>query len=140
LPLSVTVAVKFAVPVVVGVPLIVPLALRFRPAGSAPLLTVHAYPPVPPLAASVWEYPIPAVASGSDAVVIASGAVFAVLTAMLSCFDAVAPLVSVTVTVKFEVAAVVGVPAIVPDELRFRPAGSAPPVRLQLYGALPPLA
>ena len=52
---SFTCAVKFAVPAADGVPLTVPDGLRLSPAGNAPADTVHEYPPVPPLAASVWE-------------------------------------------------------------------------------------
>jgi hypothetical protein len=52
--LSFTCTVKFAVPAVVGVPLIVPLAASDRPAGSEPRVVDHVYPPVPPLAESVW--------------------------------------------------------------------------------------
>jgi hypothetical protein len=85
LPLSATVAVKLAVPAAVGVPLIVPLALRLSPAGSAPLLTVHAYPPVPPVAASAWEYTAPTLPFASDVVVIVRDAA---ATDRLSGFDA----------------------------------------------------
>jgi hypothetical protein len=127
--LSFTVAVKFAVPAVVGVPLMVPFALGLKPAGSAPAEMLQVYPPVPPLAPSVCEYAVLAVAPGNDVVVIVSGAM---VTVMLSCFDAVSPFASVTVIAGFEVAAAVGVPAIVPDELRLRPAGNAPAVTLQL--------
>lgn len=56
--LSVTVIVKFDVPVTVGVPEIAPVvASRARPVGSEPEESVHVeYVPVPPVAASVWEY------------------------------------------------------------------------------------
>jgi hypothetical protein len=77
--------VKFAVPAAVGVPLIVPPALRLSPAGNAPPLTLHTYPPVPPVAASVCEYAVPTAPPGRDAVVTVSGAGF---TAMLNAFDA----------------------------------------------------
>ena len=49
-------------------------------------------------------------------------------------------LLSVTVTVKLEVAAVVGVPLMVPDELRDRPPGRLPEVTLHEYPPLPPEA
>ncbi|MGD0922780.1 MAG: hypothetical protein ABSA70_13585 [Terriglobia bacterium] len=46
---------------------------------------------------------------------------------------------SVAVTVKSEVAAVVGVPEIAPvDELSDNPAGSVPTVTLQVTGVVPP--
>jgi hypothetical protein len=47
--------VKVAVPAADGVPEITPPPLKFSPAGSDPLVTDHAYPPVPPLAASDCE-------------------------------------------------------------------------------------
>jgi len=55
--LSFTVTLNEKVPAVVGVPLIVPLlALKLRPAGSVPLLTVQLlYGGVPPVAVSVAE-------------------------------------------------------------------------------------
>ena len=53
--LSVALTVKLAVPAVVGVPEMVPLALRFSPAGSEPVDTDQVYGGVPPVAASGWE-------------------------------------------------------------------------------------
>ena len=41
------------VPVVVGVPLITPDELRFRPAGNDPLLISHVFDPVPPVEVNV---------------------------------------------------------------------------------------
>jgi hypothetical protein len=61
-------------------------------------------------------------------------------TAMLKLADAVVAgePESVTLTVKLEVPAVVGIPEIVPvDAVRVRPAGNAPEVILQLYGVVP---
>ena len=46
---------------------------------------------------------------------------------------------SVTLTVKLEVPALVGVPEIAPLEVRFRPAGREPEATTQVYGAVPPL-
>jgi hypothetical protein len=49
--LSVTVAVKFEVPVAVGVPEMVPLvAARVSPAGRLPEVMDHVYAGVPPVA------------------------------------------------------------------------------------------
>jgi hypothetical protein len=46
---------------------------------------------------------------------------------------------SVTVSEKLNVPAVVGLPEIVPEELRVKPAGRLEPVaRAQVYGAVPP--
>ena len=47
---------------------------------------------------------------------------------------------SVAVTVKFVVAAAVGVPEIVPELLKFRPAGKLPVVTLQVMVPVPPVA
>jgi hypothetical protein len=54
-PLSVTLTENENVPTAVGVPLIVPLALRLKPVGSAPVVTAHVYGGVPFCAASVNE-------------------------------------------------------------------------------------
>jgi hypothetical protein len=51
--LSETATVKFAVPAAVGVPEIVPAALRVSPAGSEPVTTDHWYGLTPPDASSV---------------------------------------------------------------------------------------
>jgi hypothetical protein len=51
---SVTVTVKFAVPEAVGVPEMAPVApLRVRPAGKLPLVMVHEYGVMPPVACKV---------------------------------------------------------------------------------------
>ena len=47
---------------------------------------------------------------------------------------------SVTLTVKVEVPLPVGVPEKTPEELRLRPMGSAPELRDQVYGVVPPVA
>ena len=47
---------------------------------------------------------------------------------------------SVTFTVKLNEPDAVGVPEMVPPEDSVRPVGKAPELRLQLYGAVPPLA
>ncbi len=52
---SVTDTVKFALPAgPAGVPLITPAALRARPAGSVPALTLKLRVPLPPVAEMVW--------------------------------------------------------------------------------------
>ena len=48
----VTCTVKFAVPTVVGVPLICPAPFNVRPAGRLPATTLQAYGVAPPVAAS----------------------------------------------------------------------------------------
>jgi hypothetical protein len=60
--------------------------------------------------------------------------------AILSWAFAFAPAASVAVTVKDEVPATVGVPEIVPDVLKARPAGSDPLLIVQVYGEVPPVA
>jgi hypothetical protein len=47
---------------------------------------------------------------------------------------------SVTLTVKFEVPAVVGVPLMTPPELKDSPAGSVPESSDHVYGVTPPVA
>jgi len=66
--------VKFAVPTVVGIPVMTPPVDRARPAGSVPAVTDHVYCGVPPVAAKVCEYAVPTVPlTSGDAVVIESG-------------------------------------------------------------------
>src|SRR5204863_9186369 len=52
-PVSLTSAVKLAVPAVVGVPLIAPPLDNVRPAGKPPNVIDHVWDPVPPAAANV---------------------------------------------------------------------------------------
>ena len=70
----VTRAVKDAVPVAVGVPVMTPDPESPRPVGSAPDATDHAYGVVPPAAARLVEgYATPVVPSGSVAAVMVGG-------------------------------------------------------------------
>jgi hypothetical protein len=63
------------------------------------------------------------------------------LTVMLNDCVAVCAVESVTLAVKLNVPAVVGVPEIDPlAEASVRPAGNAPELMFQLYGVVPPLA
>jgi hypothetical protein len=60
---------------VVGVPPIVPAALKDKPAGSAPLAIENEYPaPDPPDAASDCEYDAPTSPAGSGELVVIAGA------------------------------------------------------------------
>jgi hypothetical protein len=68
--LSVTLNVNgVAETVVVGVPVIAPLAVRFNPAGSVPELSVQEYGPIPPLCCNCALYFAPAKPSGKLVVV-----------------------------------------------------------------------
>ena len=138
-PLSVTRTVMFDVPVVVGVPLIAPDdEFNDNPAGNVPAARSQVYGVVPPVAAKVVEgYVELTTPTGNDVVVIESAA----LTVIESACVAVRDPLSVTRTVKFEVAAVVGVPVIAPDDAsKDKPAGKVPTVTAQLYGVVPPEA
>ncbi len=134
--LSATCTVKLAVPDVEGVPLMVPAVASVSPAGSAPAVMVHVYPPVPPAAVSVCWYATPATPGGNDEVVTLSPAV----TAIDNCAVAFAELLSVTCSVKVAVLAADGVPAIAPAVLSVSPAGSAPAVTAHVYPPVPPAA
>src|SRR6202453_1953180 len=144
LPESVTCTVKAELPAAVGVPEITPVeAFSDSPAGSdpAPGTTDQLYGAVPPVAASVAEYPAPTVAPGSTDVVTDSGASTVIDN---GCVAVIAGLLeSVTCTVKADLPAAVGVPEITPVEaFSDSPAGSdpAPGTTDQLYGAVPPVA
>ena len=70
---SVTLAVNENEPEAVEVPEIVPAAAKVKPPGKAPEATLQLYGVVPPLAASVVEYEVPACAAGTEVVVICTG-------------------------------------------------------------------
>jgi len=134
-PLSVTLTVKPEVPAAVGVPEIV-FPARLSPAGSDPLATDQVYGGVPPDAFSVCEYPTPTVPAGNDEVLMFNaGALIVSDSPALADPEAL----SVTLRVKLDDPAAVGVPAIVPPA-RFSPAGSDPVTKDQVYGGDPPVA
>jgi hypothetical protein len=139
---SVTFAVKLKEPDAVGVPEIVPLADKPRPAGKAPEATLQLYGVVPPVAASVVEYAVPTCPAGIEVVVICTG-VTAAATVIVKDFVvvwAVGVVETVAITVKLNEPAVVGVPEIVPAVDSASPPGNAPELRLHVYGVVPPLA
>ena len=118
---------------VVGVPLIRPVdAVSERPAGNVPTVNCHVYGPVPPEAASDWEYAAPTCPSGREVVVMVSpGPV------MVSVRLAVAVWAGEPESVALNVSGValtiaVGVPLICPVvALSVRPFGSVPAVSCQ---------
>jgi hypothetical protein len=119
--LSVTFTVKLADPAAVGVPEIVPAA-KLSPTGSDPVAMDQVYGGDPPVALSACEYPTPSMPTGNeDVVIVNAGALITSDRGAMVDVDAL----SVTFTVKFDEAAAVGVPDIVPPE-RLNPAGSDP--------------
>ena len=64
----------------------------------------------------------------------------AAITDMVNAFEAVRPAASLASTVKVEELAAAGVPEMVPEVLRARPAGNWPDAMLQVYGVVPPVA
>jgi hypothetical protein len=72
---SVTSTVNGKFPEVVGIPESRPFPVRFRPPGGTPLVTLHVYGPVPPVAVNVAEYGIPTESLGSAVVVVVNGVV-----------------------------------------------------------------
>ena len=125
-------------PEAVGVPLISPVReFSVRPVGKLPDARLHVYGVLPPDAARVCEYDAVTVPSERVAVVTVRVLYIVIESALVS----VAPLSSITWTVKLLVPAVVGVPLITPVEaFKLNPAGRTPIVILQLYGVLPPEA
>ena len=71
-PESLAVTVKLVVPAVVGVPEIVPVLLKFNPAGKLPLVTLQVMVPVPPATCNVALYAVLTTPSGRDVVVMVS--------------------------------------------------------------------
>jgi hypothetical protein len=103
----VTFTVKVDVPAAVGVPAIVPVSARVKPAGNVPLSMLHVMG-VPPVAVSVWLYAVPTVPFGNDVVVIVT-TVIVIDNPLMSL-----PMELVAFTVKVDIPSVVGVPVIVP--------------------------
>jgi hypothetical protein len=133
--LSVTLRVKLDDAAVVGVPEIV-LPEILKPAGSCPVATDHVYGGVPPVALSGCDYAMPTVPGGREDVVrFKAGALIVIDNAAVAETEAL----SVTLTVKLEGPAIVGVPEIVlPD--RLKPAGRDPLAIDHVYGGVPPVA
>jgi len=135
------------VPAVVGVPVIPPLALSERPAGNdEPPLRPQVYGAVPPEAVSAGAvYGCPTVPAGSEAVVIVTGVILALMVKVFGAVEAVWLVGAVeSVTVKVCVVTPLlpdkGVPLITPDEaLRLKPFGNVG-VTDQAYGNAPPVA
>ena len=127
--LSVAFTVRFAVPAVVGVPLIVQPVI-VSPAGRVPAVNTQLYGETPPETPMVELYANPTVPFGREVVVRVSGAGF---TTMLIGVDVVRKGLdeSVALTVTVKVPGVVGVPLKV-HPVRVNPAGSVPAVTPQL--------
>ncbi len=114
-------------PATEGVPLITPvLAFKVRPVGSDPLAIDQVYGVMPPAARNVALYALPAVALGSDVVVMTRGTGATVsVNARLAVAGVAAE--SVTETVKVNEPATVGVPVITPVlAFSVKPAGNVP--------------
>ena len=121
--LSVTCTVTEKGPLLRGVPLMVPLALKVSPPGREPALSDHAYGGDPPAATSTCEYAAPTTPAGSNAVVMlrAGGLIVSDSVAVVET-DAL----SVTLTVKLLAPAIPGVPEIAPPADIVSPEGSDP--------------
>lgn len=138
---SVTVTVKVSLTAdPLTVPEMTPVPeLSVSPAGRIPVVTVQLRLAVPPETARVWEYVVWVwVAAGSGDVVKMTGAAFTVR--VRTCVSE-APLTSVALTVKVDVAAVplsgpVRTPVVA---LRVRPFGRVPDETLQVMAPVPPV-
>ena len=121
----------------VGVPETVPPpAFSISPSGSAPDRSDQLYGNVPPVACKVTLTGTLVFMSEMVPVPMARGAA----TVSVRVWDAVAPLLSLTVIVKEEEPTAEGIPLRTPVKgSRFIPTGSAPPVTPQLKGAVPPV-
>jgi hypothetical protein len=145
LPESVTLNVScVALAAVVGVPVIAPLDESESPLGKAPLVRVHVYGLVPPVATRLTLYEAPTWPFGNEDVAIDRAAGPEATTVRLKTTDLVCAgvLESVTVNVKDgSLAGAVGVPVIAPElAFRVRPLGKEPEASDQMYGVLPPVA
>lgn len=136
---SETEAVNVKTPLVVGVPVIYPPALRPSPVGKVPDVIDHVYGAVPPAAESACEYAVPTVSPASDVVeILSAGAAMEMLNAAV--WVSTGLLISETETVNGKVPLAAGVPVIDPPVLRLKPEGRLPDAMDQVYGAAPPLA
>lgn len=133
--------VNVDLPLPVGLPEIVPLLLRLKPAGSVPEETVHAYGVMPPVAARVDEYDCPFVPLGNEVVVMTRGCTDAAM-ATVNDFesDNCGEDESTTFRVKVKDPTAVGVPERMPPLLKVSPVGNDPERTLHEYGVLPPEA
>lgn len=130
------VTVKLEVPVVVGVPEIVPELLNVNPAGKLPL-SLQVMVPTPPVDCSAALYGVLTTPLGRDVVVMASRGLIVMLSAWFTVCGGEPE--SVAVTVKLVAPPAVGVPEIAPVEgLSDNPAGSEPLVMLKVKGDVPP--
>jgi hypothetical protein len=132
-PASVTLKVRFVVPMpaAVGVPEITPAEFMARPAGRVPLVIVHAYGGIPPLAATVPEYAVPTVPATSAPVVTAGAAGTVMVAVAVFVMSATEVAVTVTVSAVLEAAGAVYVAALVVE-----PDRAPPPLTFQLTPAL----
>jgi hypothetical protein len=133
---SVTVMVKPASPAVVGVPPICP-ELSESPSGRFPRMP-NVYGGTPPLAVRICGgYDSPTKPDGKVApLVIVSGAGLTTIETL----PTADPFTSCTRTPTVYEPGVVGMPLMVPEELKLRPSGSTPPLCDQVNGAVPPEA
>jgi hypothetical protein len=128
-------------PALVGVPLIVPLLLKFRRAGKAPDATVHEYGALPPVAVSAVEYAVPTVPLGGAVVLITNPFRGFKLIQRAACAVSGGVEASETCPVKLNWPESVGVPLIPPLVLdNVNPDGNDPDTTVKLYGAVPPIA
>jgi len=134
--LSATLNVTVEDPAAAGVPVIAPVEeFRLSGLGSVPEVIDQVKGAVPPDSVRVWLYAMPASPPGRDAVVIDGAALMVTAKA----FVGAAPAASVTLIVKLDVAAAVGVPLRTPADDNVRPAGTDPALTDHINGAVPPL-
>ena len=132
--LLVAFTVKLNVPVVVGVPDIVPLVERVNPVGRLPF-AIAQFMGVVPVAVRVLLYAVPVMPSGSVVVVMVGGIITAFIV-MDKAFVSF-PALFVALAVKLNVPAVVGVPDIIPVAESDKPVGKLPTDTVQVMGAVP---
>jgi len=137
--LSAAVIVKLKLPAADEEPVIAPVdGFIDMPVGKLPTVTAYVYGAVPLDAVTVWLYARPCVVAGRLAGATDNAAGEATVTEYAR--DPVAPTVSVAVTVKLNVAALVGVPVTAPvDALSESPVGRLPAVTEKVDAPVPPV-
>jgi hypothetical protein len=126
--LSTTCTVKLGLPCSLGVPEMTPLAERLKPAGREPAKRAHESGAVPPAAVNDARYGVPCMALGRFLVVTVSGATLTARDSVTFVVSATGAVLSVTSIVNVECPGELGMPVMVPLDVRSNPAGSTPAV------------
>jgi hypothetical protein len=126
--LSTTWTVKLELPCSLGVPVMIPPDERLKPAGREPAKRAHESGDVPPTAVNDAWYGVPSMALGRFFVATVRGATLTVMESVTFATSATGAVLSVTSSVNVECPGELGMPVMVPLDVRSKPAGTKPAV------------